>query len=257
MFYFLHDTAEDGRNNEAALMQLHHRNLGYNIQCNGSPAGVCITLNSETDFFSYGMHESESIPNPHMYVTFNENFMAARIQPEFCVYYQDVFQTHQGHVLKQGPVLQSNWDYMLPPESILENVPYKMHLQGISQEMQTQDFQYFVVIDFEATCDAGTRLSPQEIIEFPSVLVNGVTGRLEGHFQAYIRPVYHPVLTDFCKELTGIQQSQVGMVQLGLFVVFIYFLSLLSIAIFLKFPFSFYFPQSLISLIVLIELFPL
>ncbi|XP_057869843.2 uncharacterized protein LOC131076592 [Cryptomeria japonica] len=200
---------EDGRNNEAALMQLYHRNLNYSIQCNGNPAGVCITLNNERELIPYGMHELESIPNPHMYLTFNENLMAARIQPEFCVYYQDVFQTHPGHILKQGPV-QNNWEYMVQPESITENVPYKMLLQGISQEMQAQEFQYFVVIDFEATCDMGTRLTPQEIIEFPSVLVNGVTGRLEGHFQTYTRPVYHPVLTDFCKELTGIQQSQVS-----------------------------------------------
>ncbi|KAH9295344.1 hypothetical protein KI387_038932, partial [Taxus chinensis] len=202
----------EGRNHEASLRQLQHRNLGYNIQCNGSPGGVCIILNSEREIVSYGIHESESIPNPHMYVTFNESFMATRIQPEFCMYYQDVasFQTHPGHVLKQSPVLQTNWDYMLQPDSRVENVPYKMYPQGNTQEMQIQDFQYFVVIDFEATCDAGIHITPQEIIEFPSVLVNAVTGRLEGHFQTYIRPVYHPVLTDFCRELTGIQQSQVS-----------------------------------------------
>ncbi|KAJ8629218.1 hypothetical protein MRB53_022541 [Persea americana] len=50
---------------------------------------------------------------------------------------------------------------------------------------------------------------PQEIIEFPSVLVNSVTGQMEGSFQTYVRPTYRPLLTDFCKELTGIQQSQV------------------------------------------------
>ncbi|CAO2184897.1 unnamed protein product [Urochloa humidicola] len=50
---------------------------------------------------------------------------------------------------------------------------------------------------------------PQEIIEFPSVLVNSATGKLEECFQTYVRPTYHQFLTDFCKELTGIQQIQV------------------------------------------------
>ncbi|RVW36327.1 hypothetical protein CK203_107649 [Vitis vinifera] len=34
----------------------------------------------------------------------------------------------------------------------------------------------FVVIDFEATCDKEKNPHPQEIIEFPSVLVNKLTG---------------------------------------------------------------------------------
>uniref|UniRef100_A0A0C9RX82 TSA: Wollemia nobilis Ref_Wollemi_Transcript_7026_1851 transcribed RNA sequence n=1 Tax=Wollemia nobilis TaxID=56998 RepID=A0A0C9RX82_9CONI len=200
---------EQRRNHEVALMQIH-RNPGYSIQCNGAP-GVCVTLNSERDFFLGGIHELDGIPNPPTYVAFNEGLMTARWLPEVNVYYQDFssFQTHPGHVMKQGPVLQRNWDSPVQPESRMQNIAFKMHPQGNAQGMQVQEFQYFVVIDFEATCDMGTRLSPQEIIEFPSVLVNGVTGRLEGHFQTYIKPVYHPVLTDFCKDLTGIQQNQV------------------------------------------------
>ncbi|KAJ8635331.1 hypothetical protein MRB53_009598 [Persea americana] len=80
---------------------------------------------------------------------------------------------------------------------------------GYLHELQLEQFQYFVVIDFEATCDKEKIPQPQEIIEFPSVLVNSVTGQIEGSFQTYVRPTYHPLLTDFCKELTGIQQSQV------------------------------------------------
>jgi len=72
-----------------------------------------------------------------------------------------------------------------------------------------QDFQYFVVIDFEATCDKEKVPKPQEIIEFPSVVVNSRTGQLEDSFQTYVRPVCHPILTDFCKDLTGIRQNQV------------------------------------------------
>lgn len=75
-----------------------------------------------------------------------------------------------------------------------------------------QDFQYFVVIDFEATCDKEKNPHPQEIIEFPSVIVNGITGQLEACFQTYVRPTCNQVLTDFCKDLTGIQQIQVCMI---------------------------------------------
>jgi len=82
--------------------------------------------------------------------------------------------------------------------------------QGHPHDAQLQEFQYFVVIDFEATCDKVNNPFPQEIIEFPSVLVNSATGKLEECFQTYVRPTYHQFLTDFCKELTGIQQIQVS-----------------------------------------------
>ncbi|KAI5669054.1 hypothetical protein M9H77_18907 [Catharanthus roseus] len=74
---------------------------------------------------------------------------------------------------------------------------------------QFQDFEYFVVMDFEATCDKGKIIQPQEIIEFPAVIVNAATGQLEAYFQTYLRPTHNPKLTDFCKDLTGIQQIQV------------------------------------------------
>ncbi|KAK1680486.1 hypothetical protein QYE76_041334 [Lolium multiflorum] len=79
-----------------------------------------------------------------------------------------------------------------------------------------QAFDYFLVVDFEATCEKDKRIYPQEIIEFPSVLVNGATGRIESAFRRYVRPKYHPVLTEFCGELTGIRQEDVdGGVDLG------------------------------------------
>ncbi|CAI9090885.1 OLC1v1025762C1 [Oldenlandia corymbosa var. corymbosa] len=74
---------------------------------------------------------------------------------------------------------------------------------------QLQEFQYFVVIDFEATCDKDKNPHPQEIIEFPSVIVNSMTGHLEACYQTYVRPTCNQKLSDFCMDLTGIQQSQV------------------------------------------------
>jgi len=71
------------------------------------------------------------------------------------------------------------------------------------------EFDYFVVIDFEATCERDSRIYPQEIIEFPAVLVDAATGGLVSSFRTYVRPRHHPRLTEFCSELTGIRQDQV------------------------------------------------
>ncbi|XP_044975627.1 ERI1 exoribonuclease 2-like [Hordeum vulgare subsp. vulgare] len=79
-----------------------------------------------------------------------------------------------------------------------------------------QDFDFFVVVDFEATCVKDARIYPQEIIEFPAVLVDGASGRIESSFRRYVRPKHHPVLTQFCRKLTGIRQEDVdGGVDLG------------------------------------------
>jgi len=48
---------------------------------------------------------------------------------------------------------------------------------------QLEAFDYFLVVDFEATCEKDQRIYPQEIIEFPSVLVDGATGRIESAFR--------------------------------------------------------------------------
>ncbi len=64
-----------------------------------------------------------------------------------------------------------------------------------------------IVLDFEATCRREKpQLSPQEIIEFPSVLVDLRDGSTVSEFQRYVRPVHHPLLTAFCTKLTGIEQ---------------------------------------------------
>ncbi|XP_059547989.1 ERI1 exoribonuclease 2 isoform X7 [Myotis daubentonii] len=73
-----------------------------------------------------------------------------------------------------------------------------------------QLFDYLVVIDFESTCwEEGKRHRTQEIIEFPAVLLNTSTGEIESEFHAYVQPQEHPILSEFCMELTGIKQDQV------------------------------------------------
>lgn len=70
-------------------------------------------------------------------------------------------------------------------------------------------FDYYVILDFEATCDKGQAPQPQEIIEFPSVLISGKTFEIIDEFTSFVRPLHHPQLTNFCTELTSITQPQV------------------------------------------------
>lgn len=70
---------------------------------------------------------------------------------------------------------------------------------------------YYLVIDFEATCcDQGSVPREQmEIIEFGAVMVEAKNFQVLSQFQSFVRPVRHPVLTGFCTELTSIQQHDV------------------------------------------------
>lgn len=84
---------------------------------------------------------------------------------------------------------------------------------GAAQNATNQCFDYFLVLDFEATCNAVQRgagaLTPQEIIEFPVALLNSATLEVESTFHFFVKPMVHPRLTDFCTELTGVTQEQV------------------------------------------------
>ncbi|XP_010290734.1 PREDICTED: ERI1 exoribonuclease 2, partial [Phaethon lepturus] len=45
--------------------------------------------------------------------------------------------------------------------------------------------------------------------EFPAVLLSTSTGEIESEFHTYVQPQEHPILSEFCTELTGITQNQV------------------------------------------------
>eukprot|EP00118_Oscarella_pearsei_P004738 m.20718 g.20718 ORF g.20718 m.20718 type:complete len:216 (+) comp28067_c0_seq2:127-774(+) len=70
-------------------------------------------------------------------------------------------------------------------------------------------FDYFLALDFEATCDEPKNPSPQEIIEFSAILLNSTTLKTE-EFHSFVQPASHPILTAFCKKLTGIEQEQIN-----------------------------------------------
>jgi inhibitor of KinA sporulation pathway (predicted exonuclease) len=70
----------------------------------------------------------------------------------------------------------------------------------------------YLVVDLEATCweqGEGHR-GENEIIEMGAVVVDGDYGIL-GEVQRFVRPVRNPILSEFCKRLTSIAQSDVDM----------------------------------------------
>ncbi|OWF35558.1 ERI1 exoribonuclease 3 [Mizuhopecten yessoensis] len=79
----------------------------------------------------------------------------------------------------------------------------------VKENLKPQNFQYFLVLDFEATCDDNKKLHPQEIIEFPVVMLNAETLATESVFHEYVQPRVHNRLTHFCTNLTGIIQEMV------------------------------------------------
>ncbi|KAI8639243.1 ribonuclease H-like domain-containing protein [Parasitella parasitica] len=76
--------------------------------------------------------------------------------------------------------------------------------------VRKQPFDYYLFFDVEATCEAdGGFTFPNEIIEFPVVLVDGETFDIVDEFRSYVKPTLNPTLSKFCLELTGISQETV------------------------------------------------
>jgi len=71
------------------------------------------------------------------------------------------------------------------------------------------DYTHAIVIDFEATCDDRNPPRPQEIVEFPSVLISLSSLETVGEFHSFVRPHHHPVLTEFCKKFISIRQDDI------------------------------------------------
>lgn len=70
----------------------------------------------------------------------------------------------------------------------------------------------YLVVDLEATCSQDGKIVPREkmeIIEIGAVLVDGDGYHVTSEFGRVVRPVRTPVLTQFCRELTGITQEEV------------------------------------------------
>ena len=69
----------------------------------------------------------------------------------------------------------------------------------------------YVIVDLEATCWEGGEQprDDMETIELGAVLLAGPAGPVAAEFGAFVRPVVHPVLSEFCRQLTSIRQEEV------------------------------------------------
>ena len=83
---------------------------------------------------------------------------------------------------------------------------FKIHHRSemCNEEIEQRQLDYLFVIDFECTCDVAKRLSIQEIIEFPIVVIDLKSKTIIDKFHSFVRPTIFPTLTDFCTKLTGI-----------------------------------------------------
>lgn len=69
----------------------------------------------------------------------------------------------------------------------------------------------YIVFDLESTCWYGPegKKYQSEIIEIGAVKLNEKL-EITGEFQMFIQPEINPILSDFCKKLTSIKQSDVN-----------------------------------------------
>ncbi|KAI8389294.1 ribonuclease H-like domain-containing protein [Blakeslea trispora] len=71
-------------------------------------------------------------------------------------------------------------------------------------------FDYYLFFDVEATCEDKCGFSyPNEIIEFPIVLVKSDSFQVVDEYRSFVKPTIQPILSEFCTQLTGITQSTV------------------------------------------------
>ncbi|XP_052192331.1 uncharacterized protein LOC127801352 [Diospyros lotus] len=196
------------RNCEVSTKCLQIKGYPYTLQCNGTPVEGFPELKEEV----YA-HPGGSTVDPDKSLNCESRVSAKEIHKKITGpndispllnFHPDSNNVHHF----QLNAFEGHF-YSFLPDNRFQYAPFSFVPQSYPHEFHFQDFQYFVVIDFEATCDKEKNPHPQEIIEFPSVIVSSVTGQLEACFQTYVRPTCNQILTDFCKDLTGIQQIQV------------------------------------------------
>jgi len=66
----------------------------------------------------------------------------------------------------------------------------------------------YIIFDLEATCWDGWDKSQNETIEIGAVLVNE-NKEIVSEYSEFIKPLKYPILSEFCKNLTSIQQCDV------------------------------------------------
>ena len=92
-----------------------------------------------------------------------------------------------------------------------------LHLQSIQNLLVP--YRYLYCVDLEATCDEvdeseaprplAVAPDQMETIEIGMVVIDLESLEIVDEFQRFVRPQINPILTDFCKQLTSIQQADV------------------------------------------------
>lgn len=77
--------------------------------------------------------------------------------------------------------------------------------------MTQRTIDYYLILDFEATCEKDNAEYVNEIIEFPIVVIDAKTKQLAPFkFHSHVKPTQNTILSAFCTELTGITQAQIA-----------------------------------------------
>lgn len=88
-----------------------------------------------------------------------------------------------------------------------KNYHYQYNLGATNeQQFPPQQFDYFLVLDFEANGDHKI-IKPMEIIEFPVLMINAKTFETESVFHHYVEPTVNKQICSYCIQVTGITQS--------------------------------------------------
>lgn len=74
---------------------------------------------------------------------------------------------------------------------------------------ELNNYNYFAIIDLEATCCDNKTIPRQEmeIIEIGAVMVEQSSLHVKDEYQTFIKPIRHPKLTEFCTTLTTITDA--------------------------------------------------
>lgn len=87
---------------------------------------------------------------------------------------------------------------------------YRDALIELRKKYSTRKFyNYFIVIDFECSCEENNYDFEHEIIEFPAVMISVESCNIIDKFHTFVKPSINPKLNEFCKNLTGIKQEDV------------------------------------------------
>ena len=82
----------------------------------------------------------------------------------------------------------------------------------INEDGKVEKRRYYIIFDLEATCWKEKSDKPKEIIEIGAVKLNENLVVVNS-FSKFVKPTINPVLSNFCKTLTSIQQKDIDNAQ--------------------------------------------